>query len=119
MKKLLALAFCLAALSGCHVNSTCHWDSNGDYYCSDDYHYYHTTPVVYTSYNNGGGSNNIIIVEEHTNYCSWEDPYYYDPEWCIAEEDYVCCMWMNIGAEETYCWDDWCGWELVDVYTYY
>jgi hypothetical protein len=28
-------------------------------------------------------------------------------------------MWLNIGAEEEWCYYDDCGWELVSVYTYW
>ena len=116
MKRLLALAFCLVALAGCEVHTnTCHYDSDGSYHCG----HHHTTPVVYTSHNNGGGSNNIIIIEEEVDYCQWDNPYYHDPEWCDYYYDTVCCGWSSVASEETYCYYDYCGWELVEVHTYY
>ena len=130
MKRLLALAFCLAALAGCHpVNgptAICHANAYGDRHCHDSFgyashdHQHDSTTVVYTSANNGGGSNNnIIVIEEEPSWCSWDYPYYHDPEWCTFDWGTTCCMWLNIGAEEQWCYYDSCGWELVSVYTYW
>ena len=118
MKRILTLAFCLLALAGCHWNvEHCWHDKWGDYHCTSDHH---QTTVVHTSANNGGGyNNNIIVVEESPSYCQWEQPYYHEPEWCVLDYDSTCCMWMGVGAEETYCYYDYCGWELIEVYSYY
>ena len=116
MKRLLALALPLLALAGCEIHSdACHYDSHGVYHCYDSHH----NQTVYYPEGNGGGSNNIIIVEEEPSWCSWDYPYYHDPEYCIFDSDVSCCLWMNIGAEETWCYYDYCGWELVEVYSYY
>ena len=124
MKRLLALALPLLALAGCHIGpvGVCHYDSYGDYHCHEnsskaDHH--ETTTVVYTSANNGGGYNNIIIIEEEVNYCQWDQPYYHDPNWCDYYYDTVCCGWSSVASEETYCYYDYCGWELVEVELYY
>tara|TARA_R100001015_G_C4541285_1_gene105247 strand:- start:222 stop:605 length:384 start_codon:yes stop_codon:yes gene_type:complete len=127
MKRLLALAISLIALTGCDpVESYCHYNAHGDYHCHESHSYdYHshsgpTTTIVTTSANYGGGdNNNIIIIEEEESYCYWEPPYYHDPEWCEYTYGTTYCMWMNIGQEETWMYTDWCGWELVEVYTYY
>ncbi len=116
MKRLLALAFCLVALAGCSWEH-CWTDKYGDYHCTGDHHH-QTTTVVHSSANYGGGYNNILIVEEPS-YCQWDQPYYHDPEWCVLDYDSTCCMWMGVGAEETYCYYDYCGWELIEVYSYY
>ena len=124
MKRLLALALPLLALAGCHFGpvGVCHYDSYGDYHCHEnsskaDHH--ETTTVVYTAANNSGGSNNnIIVIEEEPSYCMWDSPYYHDPEYCTFDGG-TCCMWLDIGAEETWCYYDYCGWELVSVYSYY
>jgi hypothetical protein len=118
MKTLLALATLSLALVGCEVHTnSCHYH-DGTQHCHDYSHHEPTTTVVYTSANNGGGSNNIIIVEEEPTYCQWDTPYYHDPEWCSFDWG-TCCMWLDIGAEETWCYYDHCGWELVEVYSYY
>jgi hypothetical protein len=124
MKRLLALALPLLALAGCEVHSgVCHYDHNYVHHChydTDHHSHTETTTVVYTSANNGGGSNNnIIVIEEEPSYCSWNYPYYHDPEYCTFDYDTTCCMWLNIGAEEEWCYYDSCGWELVSVYTYW
>jgi hypothetical protein len=123
MKRMLALVLPMLALAGCgwdfHSYDECHYH-DGSQHCHNypvDHH--DTTTVVYTSANNGGGSNNIIIVEEEPSWCSWDYPYYHDPEYCVYDSDVSCCLWMNIGAEETWCYYDYCGWELVEVYSYY
>jgi hypothetical protein len=126
MKRLLALALPLLALAGCHFGPAhvCHLDSSGDYHCHADaelasHNHHDSTTVVYTSANNGGGSNNnIIVIEEEPSYCMWDSPYYHDPEYCTFDGA-TCCMWLDIGAEETWCYYDYCGWELVSVYSYY
>ena len=128
MKRLLALALPLLALAGCHPHggptAVCHNDFWGDRHCHDGYHYtphdhsHDTTTIVTTSANNGGGDNNIIIVEETYSQCMWEPPYYGDPEYCTFDGG-TCCMWLNIGSEEQWCYYDYCGWELVAVYSYY
>ena len=124
MKKitLLALAFLTA---GCHFGSAtvCHYDASGNHHCHADaelasHSHHESTTIVTTSANYGGGYNNILIVEEPS-YCQWDQPYYHDPEWCVLDYDSTCCMWMGVGAEETYCYYDYCGWELVEVYSYY
>ena len=124
MKKIILLALSLFALAGCEINSgVCHYDSNYVHHCHGDDHahsHHDTTTVVYTSANNGGGyNNNIIVVEEEPSWCSWDYPYYHDPEWCTFDYDTTCCMWLNIGSEEQWCYYDYCGWELVSVYEYY
>ena len=125
MKRLLALALPLLALVGCEVHAVsayCHDNVYGDKHCHgyDNVHDHHdSTTVVYTSANNGGGSNNnIIVIEEEPSYCMWDSPYYHDPEYCTFDGG-TCCMWLDIGAEETWCYYDYCGWELVSVYSYY
>ena len=123
MKRLLALASLALSLAGCHIGpaGVCHYDSHGDYHCHENSAkatHHETTTVVYTSANNGGGYNNIIIVEEEPSYCQWEPPHYHDPEHCTFDWG-TCCTWLNIGSEETYCYYDHCGWDLVDVYWYY
>ena len=113
MKKLLALAFGLA-LAGCHLHDeVCHYDTYGTYHCHD---YDHDETTYYPE--NGGGDNNIIIVEETYSQCMWEPPYYHDPEYCTFDYE-TCCMWLNIGSEEQWCYYDYYGWELVSVYEYY
>ena len=124
MKRLLALAIATLALLGCETHhQQCHYNVSGDYHCHDDTIYYHnhtSTTVVTTSANNGGGyNNNIIVIEEEPSYCSWDYPYYHDPEYCTFDYDTTCCMWLNIGQEEEWCYYDYCGWELVTVYTYW
>ncbi len=129
MKRTLAIAVTLLALAGCDihpVDAYCHYDAHGDYHCHDSHSYTHhshdgpTTTVVTTSANYGGGSNNnIIVVEEEPSWCNWDSPYYHDPEYCTFDYDTTCCMWLDIGSEETYCYTDYCGWELVSVYSYY
>ena len=127
MKKIILLALPLFALAGCEINSgVCHYDSNYVHHCHGDDHahsHHDTTTVVYTSANNGGGyNNNIIVVEEvvEPSYCSPEEPFYHDPEYCSFDYE-TCCTWQAsvYGIEETYCWNEWCGWELVEVYEYY
>jgi hypothetical protein len=126
MKSILAIVFFALPLSmaGCEFHSgVCHYDNNYEHHChGDDHGHSHddTTTVVYTSANNGGGyNNNIIVVEEEPSWCSWDYPYYHDPEYCTFDYDTTCCMWLNIGQEEEWCYYDYCGWELVSVYTYY
>ena len=98
----------------------CHSDNGGvTYHCHDEYADLSSTTVVYTHVDNGGGyTDNIIVIEEEETYCTWDDPYYHDP---IACDYYGCCTWQAApyGVDETYCWNDWCGWELVSVYSYY
>ena len=119
---LIALAILFAGCHFGHTSSECHYDDYGNYHCHDDYTHHdshETTTIVTTSANNGGGSNNIIIVEETYSQCMWDSPYYHDPEYCTYDYDSTCCMWLDIGSEETYCYYDYCGWELVSVYSYY
>jgi hypothetical protein len=132
MKKLLALAFCLAALVGCdihhHSDVQCWIDSGGNHWCSDGFitwlEYDNTPPtttIIHTSTNNGGGyNNNIIVVEQAHAECNWDAPYFHDPDYCTFDEQ-ACCTWSAslYGIEETYCYSDYCGWELVEVYEYY
>jgi len=126
MKNLLALLALSFLFIGCHVHSEeCYYDSYWEEWVCTSHHAHHapaspTTTVVYTSANNGGGyNNNIIVVEEEAPYCYWDMPYYHDPEWCEYTRGETYCMWMNIGQEEIWVYTDWCGWELVEVYTYY
>ena len=131
MKQLLALLTLPILFAGCwvHHSDHCYHDSHGDYWCEDDnlitYVYEaptSTTTVIHTSQENGGGyNNNIIVVEEQDSYCSPEEPYYHDAEYCTFDLGDTCCTWQAsiYGVEETYCWYDWCGWELVEVYEYY
>ena len=128
MKRLLALAISLVSLTGCDINpveSYCHYNAHGDYHCHESHTYSHhshdgpTTTIVTTSANYGGGdNNNIIVIEEEPSYCSWDYPYPYDPEYC-SFDGITCCMWLDIGAEETWCYTYYCGWELQAVYTYW
>jgi hypothetical protein len=136
MKRLLALAISLAALSGCEVHTysgiDCWYDSSGDYWCSDGFITWlehentpATTTVVYVTEQKGGGSNNNIIVieEEALSYCEEEPPFFHEPDWCTVGEE-TCCTWSAApwGVWETYCYIDHCGWELVLVeedYSYY
>jgi len=117
MKYLFILPFLII---GCvHESDYCHSDNGGVSYHCHEYYEEPTTTVVYTSVDNGGGyTNNITVISEEHPYCTWEDPYYHDPYDC----DYGgCCTWQAsvYGVDETYCWNDWCGWELVSVYEYY
>ena len=117
MKHLFILPFLIV---GCVQESDyCHTDNGGVSYHCHEYYEEPTTTVVYTHVDSGGGyTNNIIVVEEDHPYCTWEDPYYHDPYDC---DYYGCCTWQAsvYGVDETYCWNDWCGWELVSVYEYY
>ena len=124
MKYQPLLLLCLLTLAGCEIHhQACHYNVSGDYHCHDDaidYHNHSTTTVVTTSANNGGGyNNNIIVVEDTYSQCQWDSPYYHDPDYCTFDYDTTCCMWLNIGSEEEWCYYDYCGWELVSVYTYY
>ena len=126
MNPMITLILTTLFFSGCEFHtSECHYDSHGDYHCHESHSYEHhthdgpTTTVVTTSANNGGGhNNNIIVIEEEQSWCSWDNPHYHDPEYCTFD-DTTCCMWLGIGVEETYCYYDYCGWELVSVYSYY
>jgi len=121
---LIALAILFAGCHFGHSSSACHYDDYGSYHCYDDYDHHdshETTTIVTTSANYSGGSNNIIIVEEQASWCSWDEPYYHDAEYCTFDTGDTCCTWQasTYGIEETYCYSDWCGWELVSVYEYY
>ena len=125
MKNLLALLALTFLFAGCHLHSEeCYWDSYYDEwvcYHHDAHHYQPTTTVVYAD-SGGGYNNNIIVVEEvvEPSYCSPEEPFLHDPDYCTFDYG-TCCTWQAgvYGIEETYCWYDWCGWELVEVYEYY
>ena len=127
--KYLTLIALTILFAGCHLHgdptAVCHRNYYGDQHCHEGHTYDHhdhshdTTTIVTTSANNGGGDNNIIIVEETYSQCMWDSPYYHDPEYCTYDYDSTCCMWLDIGSEETYCYYDYCGWELVSVYSYY
>ena len=122
---LLALAFLMV---GCwHHRDQCYYDQWGQYWCDGAFIYVHpepaqtTTTVVTTSGNNGGGyNNNIIVVEQQPSHCSYDPPFYHDPDYCTFDGD-TCCTWQAsvYGIEETWCYYDYCGWELVEVYEYY
>ena len=118
---LIALAILFAGCHYGHTSSECHYDDYGNYHCHDDYTHHdshETTTIVTTSADYSGGSNNnIIIIEEQPSYCDWDNPYYHDPEYCTFD-DTTCCMWLGIGVEETYCYYEYCGWELEEVYMY-
>tara|TARA_R100001591_G_scaffold97077_1_gene102919 strand:+ start:54 stop:431 length:378 start_codon:yes stop_codon:yes gene_type:complete len=125
MKRLLALLALTLLFIGCNAHhEECWYDNYWDeWVCVTHPHHQPTTTVVYTSANNGGGyNNNIIVVEEvvEPSYCSPEEPFYHDPEYCSFDYE-TCCTWQAsvYGIEETYCWNEWCGWELVEVYEYY
>ena len=117
---LIALAILFAGCHYGHTSSECHYDDYGNYHCYDHHDSHETTTVVYTT-DNGGGSNNIIIVEEQPSWCNWDEPYYHDADYCTFDTGDTCCTWQasSYGVEETYCYSDWCGWELVSVYEYY
>jgi len=113
---LLALPFLLV---GCHLSNDCYHDHDNVYRC-DVHHEPHHNTVVVSGGSGGGYNNNIIIIEEQPMFqCNWDHPYYHDPEWCDFEYGVTCCMWMDIGAEETWCYTDACGWQLSEINTYY
>jgi len=127
MKQLLALLTLPILFAGCwvHHSDHCYHDSHGDYWCESDnlitYVYEaptSTTTVIHTSQENGGGyNNNIIVVEEEPSWCGqFEAPYFHDPDYCTFDGE-TCCTWQAsiYGVWETYCYTDWCGWELVLV----
>ena len=125
MKKLLALLALSFLFIGCHMHSEeCYYDSYWDeWVCTSHHKPAPVSTVVYTSANNGGVyNNNIIVVEEvvEPSWCSPEEPFFHDPEYCSFDYE-TCCTWQAsvYGVEETYCWNDMCGWELVEVYEYY
>lgn len=121
----LALLILPILLSGCHFGystSECHYDDWGNYHCHEhDSHHDHQSTTVVVTETGGGYNNNIIVVEEQTSWCSWNEPYYHDAEYCTFDSGDTCCTWQasSYGLEETYCYSDWCGWELVSVYEYY
>ena len=125
MKNLLALLALAFLMVGCHLHSEeCYWDKYADEwvcYHHDAHHHQPTTTVVYAD-SGGGYNNNIIVVEEvvEPSWCSPEEPFMHDPDYCTFDGQ-TCCTWQAgvYGVEETYCWYDWCGWELVEVYEYY
>lgn len=122
MNPMITLILTTLFFSGCEFHSDdCYYDDHGNYECYYDDHshqIHETTTVVTTSPNyTGGSNNNIIVIEEQDSYCDWDYPYYHDPEYCTYDYE-TCCMWLGIGVEETYCYSDYCGWELEQVYMY-
>ena len=117
MKRLIALAISLTALSGCHVN-TCHYDSDGSYHCTNDY--YHHNLVTTTTYYGEDTTNIIVVEEDHYDTCDWDQPYYHDAEWC-SFDGITCCAWSQVtnSVEYVYCYFDYCGWDLVEINEYY
>ena len=124
--KYLTLLILPILFAGCwsHHSDHCYYDSYGDYWCDSDSSYIthtppqptNTTTVIYTEENSGGPNNNIIVVEEQYGYCDWDTPYYHDADYCSYGSE-VCCTWSAslYGLYETYCYSDYCGWELVLV----
>jgi hypothetical protein len=115
MKGILIALVLPLTLAACYPQENyCHHDGHGDYHCHDDHRlefHDHGGTTVYVS---GGTSSEVTqyyIVEEEK-LCSEYDPYYYAPDYCDYGQEY-CCTWTDIGSYETYCWNEWCGWELV------
>ena len=127
MKKII-FALLALALTGCdvhsHSNISCWYDADGSHWCSDGFMTWieydnrpPSTTVIYTSTETGGGyNNNIIVIEEEELWCSWEAPFYHEPDYCTFDGE-TCCTWQAslYGKWETYCYSDYCGWELVLV----
>tara|TARA_R110002110_G_scaffold415703_1_gene653918 strand:+ start:1576 stop:1983 length:408 start_codon:yes stop_codon:yes gene_type:complete len=135
MNPMITLILTTLFFSGCEFHtSDCHYDDHGDYHCHDVHwdettNHHPTTTIVTTTSptpaQNLRDPNNIIIVEEVLVGCDYyTEPYPYEPEWCtLIEYDNStgyesCCMWLGIGVEEVYCHNEYCGWELEQVYMY-
>ena len=123
MKYITLLALAILTVGCVHSADECHFH-DGSQHCHDYPVAAHaTTPVVITSGNGGGYNNNIIVIEEEELWCSWEAPFYHEPDYCTFDGE-TCCTWQAslYGKWETYCYSDYCGWELVlveeDYYSY-
>ena len=120
MFKGLTIALILTIAACNPVSYDCHYNEHGDYHCHEQHNYTgHDHEVTHSVYYDSSYSyqDNSPVVYVTDNYCDDSPPYYHDAQECFwSTLDEVCCVWLNIGAEELWCMNDYsCGWQLEVV----